>query len=136
MADCMECDDDIDWDVDVCPHCGLDAPVARKWYFNLYEEKVNVAKKADDLFRDLVQQWEIAELLTCLEQDEECQSRAGAETLCQGQRRFFLGRTITSVQLLVAQRMWKPGIGGAVDRGHVEPAFLSSGGTENPSETG
>ena len=95
-----------------------------------------IAKKADVLFRDLVQQWEIAELLTCLEQDEECQSRAGAETLCQGQRRFFLGRTITSVQLLVAQRMWKPGIGGAVDRGHVEPAFLSSGSTENPSETG
>ena len=42
MADCMECDDDIDWDVDVCPHCGLDAPVARKWYVNLYEEKVNM----------------------------------------------------------------------------------------------
>ena len=49
MADCMECDDDIDWDVDVCPHCGLDAPVARKWYVNLYEEKVNIAKKANDL---------------------------------------------------------------------------------------
>ena len=48
MADCMECDDDIDWDVDVCPHCGLDAPVARKWYVNLYEEKVNNAKKAND----------------------------------------------------------------------------------------
>jgi len=49
MADCMECDDDIDWDVDVCPHCGLDAPVARKWYVDLYEEKVNSAKEANDL---------------------------------------------------------------------------------------
>ena len=48
MADCMECDDDIDWDVDECPHCGLDAPVARKWYVDLYEEKVNIAKKAND----------------------------------------------------------------------------------------
>ena len=48
MADCMECDDDIDWDVDVCPHCGLDAPVARKWYVDLYGEKVNAAKEAND----------------------------------------------------------------------------------------
>ena len=46
MADCMECDDDIDWDVDVCPHCGLDAPVARKWYVNLYEEKVNMSEES------------------------------------------------------------------------------------------
>ena len=48
MADCMECDDDIDWDVDVCPHCGLDAPVARKWYVDLYGGKVNAAKEVND----------------------------------------------------------------------------------------
>ena len=28
MADCMECDEDIDENCDVCPGCGLDALVS------------------------------------------------------------------------------------------------------------
>ena len=45
MADCMECDEDIDADCDVCPGCGLDAPVSYRWYRDSYEEKVEEAKK-------------------------------------------------------------------------------------------
>jgi hypothetical protein len=41
----MECDEDIDEDCDVCPGCGLDAPVSYRWYRALYEDKVEQAKK-------------------------------------------------------------------------------------------
>jgi len=45
MADCMECDVDIDENCDVCPGCGLDAPVSYRWYRDLYEDKVEQAKQ-------------------------------------------------------------------------------------------
>ena len=48
MADCMECDEDIDEDCDVCPGCGLDAPVSYRWYRDLYGEKVEEAKQNND----------------------------------------------------------------------------------------
>jgi hypothetical protein len=48
MANCMECDEDIDEDCDVCPGCGLDAPVSYRWYRDLYREKVEEAKKNND----------------------------------------------------------------------------------------
>ena len=48
MADCMECEEDIDEDCDVCPGCGLDAPVSYRWYRDLYGEKVEEAKQNND----------------------------------------------------------------------------------------
>lgn len=75
-----------------------------------------------------------SKLLARLEHDEKRQPSAGAETLVQGQDRFFLVPAITSVQFLVAQRMGKSGIGSAVDRSHVEPTFLSSGVRKTPAK--
>jgi len=49
MADCMECDADIDWGVDKCPNCGLDFPVARKWYVEGYEPRFNELRASGQL---------------------------------------------------------------------------------------
>ena len=44
----MECDVDIDEDCEICPGCGLDAPVSYRWYRDLYEDKVEQAKQNND----------------------------------------------------------------------------------------
>lgn len=49
MSVCMECDEEIDGDTEICPHCGIDAPVAYKWFHDLYSKKVEQAKEAGDL---------------------------------------------------------------------------------------
>ena len=50
MYDCMECDYDIeDEDCEVCPYCGLDAPVSYRWFNNLYKDKIDSAREEDDL---------------------------------------------------------------------------------------
>ena len=51
MADCMECDEDIDYECDVCPHCGTDHPVSYRWYNEYYLPKVADAKEKGDLDR-------------------------------------------------------------------------------------
>jgi len=49
MADCMECDADIDWNVDECPECGIDSPVARKWYVEGYEPRFDELRASGQL---------------------------------------------------------------------------------------
>ena len=48
MADCMECDEDIDEDCEVCPGCGLEAPVSYLWYREDYEPAIIQAREGDD----------------------------------------------------------------------------------------
>lgn len=45
MADCMRCDEEIAWVTDECPHCGLDAPVERRWYVESHEPRINELRK-------------------------------------------------------------------------------------------
>ena len=40
MADCMGCNEEIPWETDECPHCGLEAPVERRWYVESYEPRL------------------------------------------------------------------------------------------------
>ena len=49
LADCMECDYDIDYDCDVCPHCGLESPVSYKWFNIIYKERIEKLKLNNDL---------------------------------------------------------------------------------------
>ena len=49
LADCMECDYDIDYDCDVCPHCGLESPVSYKWFNIIYKERIENLKVNSDL---------------------------------------------------------------------------------------
>ena len=45
----MECDYDIDYDCDVCPHCGLESPVSYKWFNIIYKERIEKLKLNNDL---------------------------------------------------------------------------------------
>ena len=45
----MECDEEIDYECDVCPHCGIDCPVTYRWYNEYYLPKVDDAKAKNDL---------------------------------------------------------------------------------------
>ena len=50
MYDCMECDYDIEGeDCEVCPGCGLDAPVSYRWFNNLYKDKIESAREKEEL---------------------------------------------------------------------------------------
>ena len=48
LADCMECDDEIEEDCKVCPGCGLEAPVAYRWYREKLEPAIIKAREGDD----------------------------------------------------------------------------------------
>ena len=49
MYDCMECDFDIeDEDCEVCPGCGLDAPVSYRWFNNSFKLKIEGAREKKD----------------------------------------------------------------------------------------
>ena len=48
MADCMECDYDIDEDCEECPYCGLENPVSYRWFNDIYKEDIEKAKKDTD----------------------------------------------------------------------------------------
>ena len=45
MADCMGCDEEIAWETDECPHCGLEAPVERRWYVESFQFNRRKASK-------------------------------------------------------------------------------------------
>ena len=49
MGDCMECDQVIPYDSMKCPECGLDNPVALKWYKESHEPLIKSAIKKGDL---------------------------------------------------------------------------------------
>ena len=46
MADCMGCDEEIPWETNECPHCGLEAPVERRWYVESYEPRLIELRKS------------------------------------------------------------------------------------------
>ena len=48
MADCMECDEEIDEDCKVCPGCGLEAPVSGIWFRDFFEPEIVKAREGDD----------------------------------------------------------------------------------------
>ena len=57
MGTCMYCDEDVDYDSEDCPYCGLDNPVALRWYKESHEPLIqnelklgNLEKAADLLF--------------------------------------------------------------------------------------
>jgi predicted RNA-binding Zn-ribbon protein involved in translation (DUF1610 family) len=45
---CMECDEAIPYDCDDCPECGLDGPVAYRWFRLKYEADIIKARDGDD----------------------------------------------------------------------------------------
>lgn len=45
----MECDEEIEYDCDVCPHCGIGSPVTYRWYNEYFLPKVDDAKEKNDL---------------------------------------------------------------------------------------
>ena len=49
MGVCMECDAEIDENTEICPYCGIEAPVAYKWFNDAYSEKIEQAKQTNDL---------------------------------------------------------------------------------------
>jgi hypothetical protein len=49
MGTCTECDEDIAYDSLDCPECGLDNPVALKWYKESHEPLIKNAIKKGDL---------------------------------------------------------------------------------------
>ncbi|MBK1719149.1 hypothetical protein CKO27_16125 [Thiocystis violacea] len=69
--------------------------------------------------RHFVQQREVAELLSGLEQDEKRQPRLIALTLRKRQLGFLNGRAEAGVELLVTELLGEPRVGGAHDRCHA-----------------
>ena len=54
---CMECDEEIPYDSEECPECGLDGcPVAYRWYREDHEPEIIKAREGDDpvLLADLL----------------------------------------------------------------------------------
>lgn len=48
MEICMECDEAIDEDCEICPECGLESPVAYLWYRRELEPDIIKARDGDD----------------------------------------------------------------------------------------
>ena len=49
MGTCMECDEEIPYDSEQCPACGLDGcPVAYRWYRENHEPDIIAAREGDD----------------------------------------------------------------------------------------
>ena len=48
MGCCMECDEAIPYDSDECPECGLEAPVAYRWYRESHEPAIIKAREDGD----------------------------------------------------------------------------------------
>ena len=57
---CMDCDADIEYNVQECPFCGLDNPVALRWFKESYQLEIDSAIEDNDLMlaaKILFQSW-------------------------------------------------------------------------------
>jgi len=91
---------------------GLDPGIEQR---RVRRQAQGIGEKGGDLLRYFAQQRELAELLACLEHDQEGQSGTVADALLEGERSLLVRGSELRLQLLVAQLFGQSGIGGSVD---------------------